>query len=106
MTRVGFLSNNDPFALKYAQWTKDSCYRNGIQFELHTIDKMDLEQRISNANTDNRINGIMIVPLFVLYIHCITKDQYYPVFNSQQDQYIQNTVNIMKDVSSVCICVR
>ncbi|KAI9282828.1 hypothetical protein BC943DRAFT_328379 [Umbelopsis sp. AD052] len=83
---VGFLANEDPAAVKYAQWTAKTCAETGVEFELRKVDKQDLEQKIDEANEDKAVNGIMV---------------YYPVFGGKQDQYLQNCVSIFKDVEGL-----
>lgn len=49
---VGFLANDDPAAIKYAQWTAQSLQADGLRFEIRTVDKLDLEKSIAEANED------------------------------------------------------
>ncbi|KAJ3279666.1 NAD-dependent 5,10-methylenetetrahydrafolate dehydrogenase, partial [Blyttiomyces sp. JEL0837] len=80
---VGFLANEDPAAKKYAEWTGRTCNDAGFKFELRECSRNELEDRLVEANRDPLVNGIMI---------------YYPVFNGPQDQYLQNSVSVKKDV--------
>ena len=66
---VGFLANEDPAAIKYAEWTAKTCAETGVEFELRKVDKQDLEQKIDEANDEKAVNGIMV---------------YYPVFGGKQ----------------------
>jgi methylenetetrahydrofolate dehydrogenase (NAD+) len=66
---VGFLANEDPAAMKYAEWTAKTCAETGVDFELRKVSKMDLEEKITEANEDKSVNGIMV---------------YYPVFGGKQ----------------------
>ncbi|KAG0163157.1 NAD-dependent 5,10-methylenetetrahydrafolate dehydrogenase [Apophysomyces sp. BC1034] len=84
---VGFLANQDPAAMKYAQWTAKTCAETGVDFELRKVDKQDLEENITEANEDKSVNGIMV---------------YYPVFGSKQDLYLQSCVSELKDVEGLC----
>lgn len=83
---VGFLANDDPAAQMYANWTGKTCDETGIKFTLIKVDKNTLEDEIVKANGDKNIHGIMV---------------YYPVFGGNQDQYLQNTVSIEKDVEGL-----
>ena len=92
-TLVGFLANTDPAAKMYARWTKNACEKDGIQFILKTVDKMELEEHINKANEDNNIHGIMI---------------YYPVFGnetsfygSSMDDYLRDFIAPHKDVEGL-----
>ncbi|KAJ3280294.1 NAD-dependent 5,10-methylenetetrahydrafolate dehydrogenase [Blyttiomyces sp. JEL0837] len=84
---VGFLANEDPAAKKYAEWTGRTCNDAGFKFELRECSRNELEDRLVEANRDPLVNGIMI---------------YYPVFNGPQDQYLQNSVSVKKDVEGLC----
>ncbi|CCE64344.1 hypothetical protein TPHA_0H01380 [Tetrapisispora phaffii CBS 4417] len=84
---VGFLSNDDPAAEMYANWTKKTCESMGIRYELRRIDDSDfLEEAIIEANRDDDVNGIMV---------------YFPVFGNAQDQYLQQVVAKEKDVEGL-----
>ncbi|GBB99438.1 hypothetical protein RclHR1_03520018 [Rhizophagus clarus] len=84
---VGFLANEDPSAIKYAESTSKTCEETGVVFELRKCDKEQLEDQIIEANDDDSIHGIMV---------------YYPVFGDRQDQYLQNVVSVSKDVEGLC----
>lgn len=66
---VGFLANEDPAAAKYAEWTAKTCAETGVEFELRTCARNDLENKIVEANQDAGVHGIMV---------------YYPVFGDRQ----------------------
>ncbi|KAE8382186.1 hypothetical protein BDV26DRAFT_288714 [Aspergillus bertholletiae] len=83
---VGFLANNDPAALMYAQWTEKTCEENGFRYSLRQIDREELEEAILAANVDSDVDGIIV---------------YYPIFNNRQDQYLQQLVDISKDVEGL-----
>ena len=53
---------------------------------MRTVDREDLEEGILAANRDDSVDGIIV---------------YYPVFNSRQDQYLQNLVDFSKDVEGL-----
>ncbi|KAL2881580.1 Methylenetetrahydrofolate dehydrogenase [NAD(+)] [Colletotrichum sp. CLE4] len=88
-TLAAFLANDDPAALQYAEWSKKTCVENGFDFDLRRVDKEQLEERITEANEDNKVDGIIV---------------YYPIFpgNPLQDKYIQETVSLAKDVEGLC----
>ncbi|KAE8140961.1 hypothetical protein BDV38DRAFT_218012 [Aspergillus pseudotamarii] len=83
---VGFLANNDPAALMYAQWTEKTCEENGFRYSLRQVDREDLEEAILAANVDSEVDGIIV---------------YYPIFNNRQDQYLQQLVDVSKDVEGL-----
>lgn len=66
---MGFLSNSDPSARLYAEWTAKTCSQTGIEFQLIEVPRTQLEEKLSIANEDDSIHGIMI---------------YYPVFGGTQ----------------------
>jgi methylenetetrahydrofolate dehydrogenase (NAD+) len=84
---VGFLANEDPAAIKYADWTAKTCAETGVDFELRKTTKLELEEKITEANEDKSVNGIMV---------------YYPVFGGKQDLYLQSCVSELKDVEGLC----
>ena len=95
---VGFLANDDPAALKYAEWTSKACQGDGIRFDLRKVDKMDLEDALQAANEDPQVHGIMI---------------YYPVFGKRpsfyggsMDDYLRDSIDVRKDVEGLCFTYR
>ncbi|RMZ87449.1 hypothetical protein DV736_g5324, partial [Chaetothyriales sp. CBS 134916] len=82
----GILANDDPAAKVYADWTGKTCKDNGFKYTLHTVAKDDAEEAIIAANQDDSIDGIIV---------------YYPIFNSRQDQYLQQIVDVRKDVEGL-----
>ncbi|RKO94649.1 hypothetical protein BDK51DRAFT_43523 [Blyttiomyces helicus] len=88
---VGFLANDDPAAKKYAEWTAKTCEETGLRFELRECSRAALEDKVIDANEDPNVHGIMV---------------YYPVFGGTQDQYLQNTVSVKKDVEGLCYTYR
>jgi methylenetetrahydrofolate dehydrogenase (NAD+) len=64
---VGILANDDPAAVKYADWTRRACEADGIRYELRRVARTDVEDALSAANADPAVHGILI---------------YYPVFGA------------------------
>ncbi|TPX34332.1 hypothetical protein SmJEL517_g02945 [Synchytrium microbalum] len=83
---VAFLANDDPAAKRYAEWTGRTCRQANVDFELRQVQRTQLEDAILEANRDPKVNGMMC---------------YYPVFGGTQDQYLQNIVDINKDVEGL-----
>ncbi|KAI9890376.1 MAG: hypothetical protein M1814_004162 [Vezdaea aestivalis] len=83
---VGFLANQDEGARMYAQWTTRTCVEMGVDFELREVDKEDVEQRLIAANSEEKVDGIIV---------------YYPIFGSRQDQYLQQITDVDKDVEGL-----
>ncbi|ROT35591.1 methylenetetrahydrofolate dehydrogenase [Sodiomyces alkalinus F11] len=86
---AAFLANDDPAALKYAEWSQKTCQENDFDFELRQVDKEELEEKITEANQDDCVDGMIV---------------YYPIFpgNPTHDKYIQETVSLQKDVEGLC----
>ncbi|RMZ83503.1 hypothetical protein DV737_g1541, partial [Chaetothyriales sp. CBS 132003] len=82
----GILANDDPAAKVYADWTGKTCKENGFEYTLRTVAKDDAEEAIIAANQDDSIDGIIV---------------YYPIFNNRQDQYLQQIVDVRKDVEGL-----
>ncbi|EEA18642.1 Methylenetetrahydrofolate dehydrogenase [NAD(+)] [Talaromyces marneffei ATCC 18224] len=83
---VGFLANSDPAARMYADWTEKTCHENGFQYTRRDVDKEEIEEAILAANADDDVDGIIV---------------YYPIFNNRQDQYLQQIVDVSKDVEGL-----
>jgi methylenetetrahydrofolate dehydrogenase (NAD+) len=50
------------------------------------VDKGSIEEQILDANNDDAVDGIIV---------------YYPIFNNRQDQYIQQILDMRKDVEGL-----
>ncbi|KOS19375.1 Methylenetetrahydrofolate dehydrogenase [Escovopsis weberi] len=85
---VAFLANDDPAAVKYAEWSKKTCEDNGFLFELRVVEKELLEEEINLTNEDDGVDGVIV---------------YYPIFpqNPIHDKYVQETVALAKDVEGL-----
>lgn len=83
---LGILANDDPAAKIYADWTGKTCKDNGFNYTLKTVAKDDVEETIMAANQDAGVDGIIV---------------YYPIFNNRQDQYLQQIVDVRKDVEGL-----
>jgi methylenetetrahydrofolate dehydrogenase (NAD+) len=59
---------------------------SGFAFELREVKRDDIEEAIINANQDKNVNGIIV---------------YYPIFGNRQDQYLQQIVDVSKDVEGL-----
>ena len=59
---------------------------SGFRFELRQVDREELEDYLISANQDDAVDGIIV---------------YYPIFNNRQDQYLQQIVDIGKDVEGL-----
>ncbi|KAH6660293.1 methylenetetrahydrofolate dehydrogenase [Truncatella angustata] len=88
-TLAAFLANDDPAAVKYAEYSKKTCEENGFNFDLRQVNKENLEEEIIAANEDDKVDGILV---------------YYPIFpgDPAHDGYIRETVSLSKDVEGLC----
>lgn len=53
---------------------------------MREVSRDDIEEAILAANADNNVDGIIV---------------YYPIFNNRQDQYLQQIVDVTKDVEGL-----
>jgi methylenetetrahydrofolate dehydrogenase (NAD+) len=60
--------------------------RSGFQYTRRDVDKEEIEEAILAANADDDVDGIIV---------------YYPIFNTRQDQYLQQIVDVSKDVEGL-----
>lgn len=63
-----------------------SFYLSGFKYTLREVSKDDIEEAILSANNDASFDGIIV---------------YYPIFNNRQDQYLQQIVDVGKDVEGL-----
>ena len=59
---------------------------SGFRYSLRSVDRDDIEDALLAANADDDVDGIIV---------------YYPIFNNRQDQYLQQIVDISKDVEGL-----
>jgi len=60
---------------------------SGFVFQLRNVNREELEEHILVANHDDSVDGIII---------------YYPIWGTRQDQYLQQIVDVSKDVEGLC----
>ncbi len=84
---VGILANNDPASKQYAEWTRKSCTKDNINYELYETKKGNIYNIIDEVNKDSTIHGVII---------------YYPVFNDERDNQLRNSIIPEKDVEGLC----
>ncbi len=82
---MGFIASSDKPSLSYARATKKKFSEVGIQYDLHSIERLELEDAVLTANADDTVHGIFI---------------YFPIFHSQQDSYLRNLVDFRKDIEA------
>jgi methylenetetrahydrofolate dehydrogenase (NAD+) len=59
---------------------------SGFRYTLREVDKDQVEETLIAANADQDIDGIIV---------------YYPIFGNRQDQYLQQIVDVSKDVEGL-----
>lgn len=59
---------------------------SGFEYTRRDVDKEEIEEAILAANADDSVDGIIV---------------YYPIFNNRQDQYLQQIVDVSKDVEGL-----
>lgn len=60
--------------------------KSGFRYSRRDVPKEDIEEAILAANADDDVDGIIV---------------YYPIFNNRQDQYLQQIVDVSKDVEGL-----
>jgi 5,10-methylene-tetrahydrofolate dehydrogenase/methenyl tetrahydrofolate cyclohydrolase len=78
-------SNHGP-AHTYAEYTRRGCEEVGVSFELKNVARLDAEAAVAAANADPNVHGILI---------------YYPVFGTEQDLYLRDSVDPGKDIEGL-----
>jgi methylenetetrahydrofolate dehydrogenase (NADP+)/methenyltetrahydrofolate cyclohydrolase len=86
LTLVGFLSAEHGPSATYAEYTRKGCEDVGVAFELRHVKRLDVEARVSEANLDPAVHGILV---------------YYPVFGTERDAYLRDLVEPGKDVEGL-----
>ncbi|MEX2326890.1 MAG: bifunctional methylenetetrahydrofolate dehydrogenase/methenyltetrahydrofolate cyclohydrolase [Pseudomonadales bacterium] len=82
---VGFIATEDLPSLSYARAATQKFTETGIAYELRQVERLGLEDAIIEANGDPDLHGIFI---------------YFPVFHSQQDNYLRNLVDYRRDIEA------
>jgi len=82
---IGFIASDDLPSLTYARATKQKFEQVGIEYELKSLKRLELEDEILRANGDRDIHGIFI---------------YFPIFRNEQDIYLRNLVDYKKDIEA------
>jgi 5,10-methylene-tetrahydrofolate dehydrogenase/methenyl tetrahydrofolate cyclohydrolase len=83
---VGVLAADSGPSVTYARYAQKACEQVGVSFQLRRATRLDAEQVIREANADPNVHGIMV---------------YYPVFGTQQDGYLRDTVAPSKDIEGL-----
>ncbi|MBT3733495.1 MAG: hypothetical protein HOG25_02510, partial [Gammaproteobacteria bacterium] len=82
---VGLIATNDKPSLAYARATQKKFNQLGINYDLRTIPRLELEEEITRLNADSSVHGVFI---------------YFPIFFNQQDDYLRNLVDFRKDIEA------
>ncbi len=83
---VGLISGDNAPAHTYAEYTRKGCEDVGVEFELRNVARLDAEASILAANADPKVHGILV---------------YYPVFGTEQDRYLRDSVDPGKDIEGL-----
>lgn len=82
---VGYIASDELSSITYARATKRVFSEIGFDYDLRQIKRLELEQEILSANENPDIHGVFI---------------YFPVFSSQEDDYLRNLVHFTKDIEA------
>lgn len=83
---LGLISGQHGPAQTYAEYTRRGCEEVGVSFELKSVARLDAEASVAAANADPNVHGVLI---------------YYPVFGTEQDRYLRDSVDPMKDIEGL-----
>jgi methylenetetrahydrofolate dehydrogenase (NADP+)/methenyltetrahydrofolate cyclohydrolase len=83
---VGILGADYAPSKTYAAYAERACNDLGVGFELRQRSRLDVEAAIAEANADPHVHGIMV---------------YYPIFGTEQDGYLRDSVDPAKDVEGL-----
>jgi 5,10-methylene-tetrahydrofolate dehydrogenase/methenyl tetrahydrofolate cyclohydrolase len=83
---VGLLSAEQGPSVTYAEYTRKGCDDVGIRFELRQVPRLEVEAELRAANEDPGVHGVLI---------------YYPVFGTEQDRYLRDSVDAGKDIEGL-----
>jgi methylenetetrahydrofolate dehydrogenase (NADP+) / methenyltetrahydrofolate cyclohydrolase len=83
---LGLISGNHGPAHTYAEYTRKACEELGVSFALKNVARVEAEASVVAANQDAAVHGILI---------------YYPIFGTEQDRYLRDTVDPGKDIEGL-----
>jgi 5,10-methylene-tetrahydrofolate dehydrogenase/methenyl tetrahydrofolate cyclohydrolase len=83
---VGLIAGEHAAAHTYAEYTRRGCEDVGVRFELRNVPRFEMEAAIRAANADPSVHGILV---------------YYPVFGTEQDRYVRDSVEPSKDIEGL-----
>lgn len=83
---LGLISGNHGPAETYAEYTRKACSELGVDFKLETVARLEAEAAVAAANHDPNVHGVLI---------------YYPVFGTERDQYLRDSVSPSKDIEGL-----
>jgi methylenetetrahydrofolate dehydrogenase (NADP+) / methenyltetrahydrofolate cyclohydrolase len=83
---LGLISGNHGPAETYAEYTRKACAELGVDFRLENVARLEAEAAVAAANRDPNVHGVLI---------------YYPVFGTERDQYLRDSVSPAKDIEGL-----
>lgn len=83
---VGLLAADHGPSRTYAAYAERACRELGVEFELRRVERLNADAAIATANADPHVDGIMV---------------YYPIFGTEQDNYLRDSVDPGKDVEGL-----
>ena len=83
---LGLISGNHGPAETYAEYTRKACSELGVDFQLKSVARLEAEAAVAAANHDPNVHGVLI---------------YYPVFGTERDQYLRDSVSPGKDIEGL-----
>jgi methylenetetrahydrofolate dehydrogenase (NADP+)/methenyltetrahydrofolate cyclohydrolase len=86
LTLVGVLTAERGPSATYAKYAQRAFEEVGVVFRLRRTDRLEAESEIRAANDDAGVHGMMV---------------YYPVFGTERDSYLRDTVDPAKDIEGL-----
>ncbi|KAJ5666994.1 methylenetetrahydrofolate dehydrogenase [Penicillium longicatenatum] len=83
---TALLASDDAGSHQYAEWTRETCHKIGIDFCLVRLTPRNVATYIKALNENSSVHGIMV---------------YYPIFGDARDDEIKSTVDPRKDVEGL-----
>jgi len=86
LTLVGILTAERGPSATYAKYAQKASEEVGVRFFLRHANRLEAEAAIREYNADAAVHGLMV---------------YYPVFGTERDSYLRDTVDPAKDIEGL-----
>jgi methylenetetrahydrofolate dehydrogenase (NADP+)/methenyltetrahydrofolate cyclohydrolase len=86
LSLVGILTAERGPSATYAKYAQKASEEVGVRFQLRHAHRLEAEEVIRECNADAAVHGMMV---------------YYPVFGTERDSYLRDTVEPSKDIEGL-----